>query len=102
MYKIDKYMLKEFIKTEEEAKRALLGTIIADGSLCKARNKSYRNKCYLEITHTSKNLDYLKEKKEILEYILNIKCTIKEHNKNTDLKTYSLYRLCTESTECFK
>lgn len=102
MYKIDKYMLKEFIKTEEEAKRALLGTIIADGSLCKARNKSYRSKCYLEITHTSKNLDYLKEKKEILEDILNIKCAIKEHNKKTDLKTYSLYRLCTESTEYLK
>ena len=54
-------MLKEFIKTQEEAHNAILGTIIADGSLCKARKKSYINKCYLEITHTNKNLDYLSQ-----------------------------------------
>lgn len=95
-------MLKEFIKTEEEAKRALLGTIIADGSLCKARKKSYVDKCYLEITHTSKNLDYLKEVKSMLEDILKIPCKITEHSKRTSMKSYSLYRLCTASTEYFK
>lgn len=95
-------MLKEFIKTEEEARRALLGTIIADGSLCRARKVSYRNKCYLEITHTSKNLDYLKEVKAIIEDILNIPCKITEHNKRTKGKEYFLYRLITSSTEGFK
>lgn len=95
-------MLKEFIKTKEEARRALLGTIIADGSLCKARNKSYYKKCYLEITHTSKNLDYLKQIKSILQDVLDIKCSITEHNKKTSDKTYSLFRLITESTEQFR
>lgn len=96
-------MLKEFIKTEEEARRVLLGTILADGSLCKARlSGSYNKKCYLEITHTSKNLDYIREIKSILEDILNIKCRVTEHNKTTQNKTYSLYRLCTESTEDLK
>lgn len=95
-------MLKEFIKTQEEANNAILGTIIADGSLCKARKKAYIDKCYLEITHTSKNLDYLKELKDVFESILNIKCRISEHNKKTETKTYSLYRLTTESTEYFK
>ncbi len=96
-------MLKEFIKTKEEARRALLGTILADGSLCKARKSgSYKKKCYLEITHTSKNLDYLREIKAILEDILNIKCKITEHNKRTNTKLYTLYRLTTESTEKLK
>ena len=95
-------MLKEFIKTKEQANNAILGTIIADGSLCKARKKSYINKCYLEITHTSRNLDYLKEIKDIFENILDVKCKITEHNKKTETKTYSLYRLTTQSTEYFK
>lgn len=51
-------MLKEFVKDLDYAKNAVLGTILADGSLSKQRN-GYKNS-YLEITHTSKNLDYLK------------------------------------------
>lgn len=94
-------MLKEFIKNEEYAKNALLGTIFADGSITKARKKSYIKKSYLEVTHTSKNLDYLKELKSILEDVLNIKCRIVEHSKHLENKTYLLYRLCTESNEWF-
>lgn len=94
-------MLKEFIKNEEYAKNAILGTIFADGSITKARKKSYIKKSYLEVTHTSKNLDYLKELKSVLEDVLNIKCRIVEHSKHSENKTYLLYRLCTESNEWF-
>lgn len=94
-------MLKEFIKNEEYAKNAILGTIFADGSITKARKKSYIKKSYLEVTHTSKNLDYLKELKSVLEDVLNIKCRIAEHSKHSENKTYLLYRLCTESNEWF-
>lgn len=93
-------MLNEFIKTKEEAWNALLGTVIADGSIAKARGKSYHTKTYLEITHTSKNLDYLKVIKELLFY-LGINSSITEHNKKTENKTYTLFRLSTESTEDF-
>lgn len=54
-------MLKEFINNIDEAKVALMGTILADGSLEKQRtsgNRSKPNSC-LEITHTSRSLDYL-------------------------------------------
>lgn len=94
-------MLKEFIKNEEYAKNAILGTIFADGSITKARKKSFIKKSYLEVTHTSKNLDYLKELKSVLEDVLNIKCRIVEHSKHSENKTYLLYRLCTESNEWF-
>ena len=100
-------MLKDFIQDEEEAKRALLGTILADGSLQKERytsssKTSYRLTTYVEITHTSKNLDYLKEVKAIFETIKGVKCKITEHNKVSKDKTYTLYRLITNSTKYFK
>jgi hypothetical protein len=100
-------MLRDFIQNEEEAKKALLGTILADGSIQKERytasNKtSYRLTTYIEITHTSKNLDYLKEVKSIFEMIEGVKCKITEHNKVSKNKTYTLYRLVTNSTKYFK
>lgn len=100
-------MLIDFIQNEEEAKKALLGTILADGSIQKERytasNKtSYRLTTYIEITHTSKNLDYLKEVKSIFEMIEGVKCKITEHNKVSKNKTYTLYRLVTNSTKYFK
>lgn len=95
-------MLKEFIENKEEAKKALMGTILADGSIQKERTKSYINKTYVEITHTSKNLDYLKAKKEVFEMLDDTICSIKEHNKATKEKTYSLFRLTTSSNSYFK
>ena len=95
-------MLKEFVNNEQEAKKALMGTILADGSIQKERTKAYITKTYVEITHTSKNLDYLKAVKELFEMIPDVTCSIKEHSKNTDNKKYSLYRLTTNSTEYFK
>lgn len=95
-------MLKEFIKNEEEAKIALMGTILADGSIQKERPTAYKDKTYIEITHTSKNLDYLKAKKELFETIPEVNCTIKEHNKQGKNKPYKLFRLCTNSTTYFK
>lgn len=95
-------MLKEFITSKKEAKKALMGTILADGYIQKARTKSYIHNTYLEITHTSKNLDYLKAKKEILEMLDDTICSIKEHNKKTKEKTYSLFRLTTNSNSYFK
>ena len=81
----------------EDIKNALLGTIFADGSIGKVRTNGSRNGTNgeLEITHTSKNLDYLKLIKSFLERIDGIKVRISEHNKKTELKTYTLYRLCT-------
>ena len=81
----------------EDIKNALLGTIFADGSIEKVRTSGSRNGTNgsLEITHTSKNLDYLRLKRDILERIDGIKVTISEHNKKTDNKTYSLFRLTT-------
>lgn len=83
--------------TEEEIKNALLGTIFADGSIGKIRTDGSRNGTNgdLEITHTSKNLDYLKLKKSLLEKIQGMKVRISEHNKKTESKTYFLYRLNT-------
>lgn len=95
-------MLKEFIKDENEAKMALMGTILADGSIQKEKTVSYKNKTYIEITHTSKNLDYLKSIKELFEMIPEVKCSIKEHNKKGNKKTYELFRLTTNSTAYFK
>lgn len=95
-------MLKDFILNEEQAKKALMGTILADGSIQKARPANYKDKTYVEITHTSKNLDYLKEVKSIFEMLDNTVCSIKEHNKITPDKTYTLYRLTTNSTKYFK
>lgn len=91
--------LKEIINTKEEAKQALLGTILADGSIGKQRTPKGRASC--EITHTVKNLDYLKLKKDIFEGYLNIKCSIKEHNKITSEKTYTLFRLTTTVDDWF-
>ena len=95
-------MLKEFIQNELEAKRALLGTILADGYIQRERATSYKEKTYVEITHTSKNLDYLKAVKELFEKIQGVNCSIKPHNKNTTEKQYQLYRLTTNSTTYFK
>lgn len=95
-------MLKDFILNEEDAKKALMGTILADGSIQKARPTNYKDKTYVEITHTSKNLDYLKEVKGIFEMLDNTTCSIKEHNKTTSTKVYTLYRLTTNSTRYFK
>lgn len=87
--------LNEF--TEEEVKNTLLGTIFADGSIGKQRTDGSRNgtNADMEITHTSKNLDYLVFKKSLLERVPGIKCKITEHNKKTEAKTYTLYRLTT-------
>lgn len=81
----------------EDIKNALLGTIFADGSIGKIRTDGSRNGTNgeLEITHTSKNLDYLKLIKSLLDKIEGIKTRISEHNKKTKLKTYTLYRLNT-------
>lgn len=83
--------------TTEEIKNALLGTIFADGSIGKKRTDGSRNGTNgeLEIIHTSKNLDYLKLIKFLLERIEGIKVRITEHNKKTESKTYTLYRLNT-------
>lgn len=96
-------MLKKFINTIEEAKQALLGTILADGSIGKQRTNGSRNgtNASLEITHTSKNLDYLKEVKELLEIIPGIKCDIRERVKKTPLKNYTMYRLTTNRHQWF-
>ena len=87
----------------EDIKNALLGTIFADGSIGKIRTDGSRNGTNgeLEITHTSRNLDYLKLKKELLEMIPNCTCKITEHNKKTENKTYSLYRLMTNVNDYF-
>lgn len=92
--------LDKFIKTKEDAKKALIGTILCDGSLGKQRTDGSKNgtNADLEITHTSKNLDYLKFKKDLL-LIVGINSKISEHNKKTSEKTYSLYRLTTHRDE---
>ena len=92
-------MLKEFIMTEEDAKNALLGTILADGHITQARKSSYVKKTYFEVSHTSRNLDYLKAKKELLERVSGITCKITEHNKKALEKEYVLFRLSTNSVE---
>lgn len=86
-----------------EIKNALLGTIFADGSIGKVRTDGSKNGTNgeLEITHTSKNLDYLKLVKALLERIEGIKVRITEHNKKTESKTYTLYRLSTNRHNWF-
>lgn len=88
--------LNEFIKTEEDAKKALLGTILCDGSLGKQRTDGSRNgtNADFEVTHTSKNLDYIKLKRDLFTMI-GVESRITEHNKKTAEKTYRLYRLST-------
>lgn len=87
----------------EDIKNALLGTIFADGSIGKKRTNGLRNGTNgeLEITHTSKNLDYLKLIKSLLEKIDGIKVRISEHNKKTESKIYTLYRLNTNRHKWF-
>lgn len=89
--------LKNLFETEEEIKGALIGTIFADGSIEKQRTPKGRGSC--EITHTSKNLDYLQFKKELFEMLPGFKCVIKPHNKKAKDKEYLLYRLSTNRTD---
>lgn len=96
----------KFINTEEKAKQALMGTILADGSIQKQRKSGQRNSksnyAYLEINHTARNLDYLKFKQELLNKIFGIKTRISPHNKVTKNKTYFGYRLSTNTHEWLK
>lgn len=96
-------MLKEIIKTKEDLFGACLGTFFADGCISKNRYTGVKGGkyAYAEFTHTAKNLDYLKLKKELLEMIPNCTCKITEHNKKTENKTYSLYRLMTNVNDYF-
>jgi len=87
----------KFVKTSEDAKKALIGTIIADGYVEKQRTPNGR--AMIEICHTSRNLDYLRLKKELFEIIPGIKCEIVPHNKVTKEKTYELYRLMTNKND---
>lgn len=107
-------MLKDFITDENYLKNGLLGTIFADGSIGKIRivkghtKPAYVSKAPFEVTHTLKNLDYLKQVKELLEMLPNTKCTLTPHNKKVNNNAqefkksmYLLYRLATNSTEFF-
>lgn len=91
----------KFINTEEKAKQALMGTILADGSIQKQRKsgkqQSKANYAYLEINHTARNLDYLKFKENLLNKISGIKTRIVPHNKVMADKTYFGYRLSTNT-----
>lgn len=91
--------LKEIFKNETEIKSALLGTILADGSISKQQTPKGRSSC--EITHTNKNMDYLQLKKQLFELLPDTRCSIKPHNKVAKNKTYLLYRLCTNRTDWF-
>jgi|GEM_PF-6395233 len=86
-----------FVNNEEDAKRALIGTLIADGHVEKQRTPNGR--AMIEITHTARNLDYLKFKKQLFEFIPNVECEIKSHNKTTEDKSYELFRLCTNKND---
>ena len=90
--------LKEIIKNEFDAESAIIGTLIADGSISYERRSS---KGSVEITHTARNLDYLKLKKDIFELIPGVVCNIKPHNKITPDKTYELFRLSTNNHDLF-
>lgn len=100
-------MLTDYIKTKDDLEGAFLGTLFADGNLAKQRiikghtKPSYKNKTYFEVTHISKNLDYLQQLKTLLEKFDNIKCQIVPYNKQTKEKKYLLYRLRTSSIEYF-
>lgn len=91
--------LQKFIDTEEKVKTAILGSILADGSIQRQRKSGKRdtktNYAYLEIQHTAKNLDYLKFKQGLLQRIEGMKTRITPHNKVTKEKTYYGYRLST-------
>lgn len=91
--------LKKFINNTEDIQNAILGTIFADGYISKKRTNNGNSN--LEITHTSKNLDYLKVLKELLELLPNCKCSITQHNKVSENKTYFLYRLSTNRSLYF-
>ena len=90
--------LKEIIKNEFDAESAIIGTLIADGSISYERRSS---RGAVEITHTARNLDYLKLKKDIFELIPGVICNIKPHNKITPNKTYELFRLSTNNHDLF-
>lgn len=87
----------------DDIKNALLGTVFADGSIGKQRTDGSRNgtNADFEVTHTSKNLDYLRIIKDLLERVDGVKAKITEYNKKTDVKTYTLYRLSTNRHEWF-
>lgn len=89
--------LNTFFTDKQAIKSALIGTILADGSISKQRTPNGRSSC--EITHTNKNLDYLQFKKQLFELLPDTKCTIKAHNKVSKDKTYLLYRLATNRTD---
>lgn len=90
--------LKEFVEDQYEAEKAMIGTILADGSISYSRRNS---KGSLEVTHTARNLDYLKLKKELFEMIDGVVCTIKPKNKITPEKTYELFRVSTNNHDIF-
>ncbi len=90
--------LKEIIQNENDAESAIIGTLIADGSISYERRSS---KGSVEITHTARNIDYLKLKKEIFEFLPGVVCNIRPHNKVTPEKTYELFRLSTNNNDIF-
>ncbi len=90
--------LKEIITNEIDAERAIIGTLIADGSIGYSRRNSNGS---VEITHTSRNLDYLRMKKDLFEMISGVNCNIKPKNKTISEKTYELFRLSTNNHELF-
>lgn len=87
------HLIDEFIKNEDDAKAALIGTFFGDGCIEKQRTPKGKASC--EITHTARNIDYLELKKDIFEKISGFKCMIKIHNKNIKEKNYQLFRLST-------
>lgn len=91
--------LKEIIKTDADLYGAIIGTLFADGSVSKIRNR-YKN-CCCDFTHTAIHLDYLKMKAELFEMIPNVKTRISQHNKKTPEKTYELFRMQTTCNEYF-
>lgn len=82
--------------TQDEIRSALIGTILADSSLTKNRKKACR--AYLDVTHTAKALDYLKLKQALLAR-LEIESKITRHDKQTDEKTYMLFRLSSRTDD---
>lgn len=84
--------------TLDELRNGFLGTVLADGCVSKIRNR-YKNSCF-EVTHTSKNIDYLKFKQEILKR-LGIDSTLTPHNKRIEDKEYFLIRLYARTSEWF-
>lgn len=88
--------LNEF--TLEELRDGFLGTVLADGSVARIRNR-YINSCF-EVTHTSKNMDYLRFKQEILKR-LGIESSISPHNKRILDKEYFLMRLYAHTDKWF-